>query len=78
MIQVIKFTKTDDIEKYGDSYLVNMQNGVDEPMVYAYSPKRDCYLKCRWSSIKIAYFIDDKGYKYDGFLKRIRENKKKN
>ena len=24
------------------------------------------------------YFIDDKGYKYDGFLKRIRENKKKN
>ena len=69
MIQVIKFKNTDDIEKYGDSYLVNIQNGVDEPMVYAYSPKRDCYLKRGWSSIKFAYFMDDKGYKYDRFLK---------
>ena len=79
MIQVIKFKDIDDIEKYGDSYLVNMQTGVDEPMVYAYSPKRDCYLKRDWSSIKFAYFMDDKGYKYDRFLKRIREkeNKKK-
>lgn len=78
MLQVIKFKDTDDIEKYGDSYLVNIQNGVDEPMVYAYSPKRDCYLTRGWSSIKFAYFMDDKGYKYDRFLKRIRENKKKN
>lgn len=79
MIQVIKFKDIDDIEKYGDSYLINMQNGVDEPMVYAYSPKRDRYLKRGWSSIKFAYFMDDKGYKYDRFLKRIREkeNKKK-
>ena len=78
MLQVIKFKDTDDIEKYGDSYLVNIQNGVDEPMVYAYSPKHDCYLTRGWSSIKFAYFMDDKGYKYDRFLKRIRENKKKN
>lgn len=78
MLQVIKFKDTDDIEKYGDSYLVNIQNGVDEPMVYAYSPKRDCYLTHGWSSIKFTYFMDDKGYKYDRFLKRIRENKKKN
>ena len=79
MIQVIKFKSAEDIEKYGDSYLVNIQTGVDEPMVYAYSPKRDCYLKRGWSSIKFAYFMDDKGYKYDRFLKRIREkeNKKK-
>ena len=79
MIQVIKFKDIDDIEKYGDSYLINMQNGVDESIVYAYSPKRDCYFKCGWSSIKFAYFMDDKGYKYDRFLKRIREkeNKKK-
>ena len=78
MLQVIKFTKTDDIEKYGDSYLINIQNGFDEPFVYAYSPKRDCYLKRGWSSIKFAYFMDDKGYKYDRFLKRIRDDKKKN
>ena len=76
MLQVIKFTKTDDIEKYGDSYLINLHNGFDEPFVYAYSPKRDCYLKRGWSSIKFAYFLNDKGYKYDRFLKRIRENKK--
>ena len=38
----------------------------------------DCYLKRGWSSIKFAYFMDDKGYKYDGFLKRIRDDKKKN
>ena len=77
MIQVIKFTNTQDIEKYGDSYLINLQNGVNEPFVYAYSPKRDCYLKRGWSSIKFAYFLDDKGYKYDRFLKRIKENKKR-
>lgn len=78
MLQVIKFINAADDEKYGDSYLVNIQNGVDETMVYAYSPKRECYLKRGWSSIKFAYFMDDKGYKYDGFLKRIKENKKKN
>ena len=78
MLQVIKFTDPEDNEKYGDSYLINLQNGVNEPFVYAYSPKRDCYLTRGWSSIKFAYFMDDKGYKYDRFLKRIRENKKKN
>ena len=73
MIQVIKFKNTEDIEKYGDSYLVNMQTGVDEPMVYAYSPKRDCYLTRDWNSIRFAYFLDEKGHKYDKFLKRIKK-----
>ena len=79
MLQVIKFTDPEDNEKYGDSYLINLQNGVNEPFVYAYSPKGDCYLKYKWSLIKFAYFLDDKGNKYDRFLKRIREkeNKKK-
>ena len=79
MLQIIKFKSADDIEKYGDLYLINMENGLNEPMVYAYSPKCDCYLKRGWNSIKFAYFLDDKGYKYDGFLKRIKEkeNKKK-
>ena len=45
MLQVIKFTDPEDNEKYGDSYLINLQNGVNEPFVYAYSPKCDCYLK---------------------------------
>lgn len=76
MIHVVKFTNTEDIEKYGDSYLINIQTGVDGSSVYVYSPKCDCYLKRGWSSIKFAYFLDDKGHKYDRFLKRIRENKK--
>ena len=79
MLQVIKFKDTDDIEKYGDSYLVNIQSGINEPIVYAYSPKYNRYIKCGWNSIRFAYFLDDKGNKYDRFLKRIREkeNKKK-
>lgn len=77
MLQVIKFINAADDEKYGDSYLINLQNGVNEPFVYAYSPKDDRYLKSKWSLIKFAYFLDDKGNKYDRFLKRIRENKKK-
>ena len=77
MLQVIKFINAADDEKYGDSYLINIQSGVNEPVVYAYSPKLDCYLKHDgWSSIRFAYFLDDKGNKYDRFLKRIRENKK--
>lgn len=78
MIHVIKFTSADDIEKYGNSYLINIQTGVEGVVVYAYSPKCGCYLKRNWSYIKFAYFLDDKGYKYDKFLKRIREDKKKN
>lgn len=77
MIHVIKFINAGDNEKYGDLYLINIQTGVDGSSVYAYSPKRDCYLKRGWSSIKFAYFLDDKGHKYDRFLKRIREDKKK-
>ena len=79
MLQVIKFTDPEDNEKYGDSYLINLQNGINESIVYAYSPKLDRYLKHGWSSIRFAYFLDDKGNKYDRFLKRIREkeNKKK-
>ena len=73
MLQVIKFISADDIEKYGDSYLINIQNEVNDTMVYVYSPKCDCYLKCGWNSIRFAYFLDDKGYKYDRFLKRIKE-----
>lgn len=77
MLQVIKFTDPEDNEKYGDSYLINLQNGVNEPFVYAYSPKLDRYLKHGWSSIRFAYFLDDKGNKYDRFLKRIREKEHK-
>ena len=79
MLHVIKLLKEEENEKYGDLYLINLQNALDKTLVYAYSPKRDCYLKRGWSSIKFAYFMDDKGYKYDRFLKRIREkeNKKK-
>ena len=79
MLHVIKLLKEEDDKKYGELYLINLQNALEKPIVYAYSPKRDCYLKRGWSSIKFAYFMDDKGYKYDRFLKRIREkeNKKK-
>lgn len=79
MLQVIKFINAADDEKYGDSYLINIQSGINESIVYAYSPKLDRYLKHGWSSIRFAYFLDDKGNKYDRFLKRIREkeNKKK-
>lgn len=79
MLQVIKFINAADDEKYGDSYLINIQSGVNESIVYVYSPKLNRYLKHGWSSIRFAYFLDDKGYKYDGFLKRIKEkeNKKK-
>lgn len=79
MLHVIKFTSPEDIEKFGDSYLINIQKGDNEVLAYVYSPKYDRYIKCGWSSIRFAYFIDDKGNKYDKFLKRIREkeNKKK-
>ena len=76
MIHVVKFTSSEGIEKYGDSYLINIQTGVNGSSVYVYSPKRDCYLKHGWSSIKFAYFLDDKGLKYDRFLTRIKEDKK--
>ena len=78
MLQVIKFINAADDEKYGDSYLINIQKGDNEVLAYVYSPKYDRYIKCGWSSIRFAYFLDDKGNKYDRFLKRIRENKKKN
>ena len=44
MLHVIKLLKDEDDKKYGDLYLINLQNGVDKPIAYAYSPKRDCYL----------------------------------
>lgn len=77
MLQVIKFTDPEDNEKYGDSYLINLQKGYNEILAYVYSPKDDRYIKCGWNSFRFAYFLDDKGNKYDRFLKRIRENKKK-
>ena len=73
MLHVIKFLNADDNEKYGEAYLINIQNGVNIPIVYAYSPKRDCYISSDWNSIEFAYFLDDKGHKYDGYLKRIKE-----
>ena len=74
MLHVIKLLKDEDDKKYGDLYLINLQNGVDKPIAYAYSPKRDCYLTRDWNSIRFAYFLDEKGHKYDKFLKRIRKD----
>ena len=74
MLHVIKLLKDEDDKKYGDLYLINLQNGVDKPIAYAYSPKRDCYLTRDWNSIEFAYFLDEKGHKYDKFLKRIRKD----
>ena len=73
MLHVIKLLKEEDDKTYGDLYLINLQNGVDKPIAYAYSPKRDCYLTRDWNSIEFAYFLDEKGHKYDKFLKRIRK-----
>ena len=77
MLHVIKLLKDEDDKKYGDLYLINLQNGLEKPIVYAYSPKRDCYLSRDWNSVRFAYFLDEKGHKYDKFLKRIRKKKKK-
>ena len=73
MLHVIKILKEEDDKKYGDLYLINLQNGLEKPIVFAYSPKRDCYLTRDWNSIEFAYFLDEKGHKYDKFLKRIRK-----
>ena len=73
MLHVIKLLKDEDDKKFGDLYLINLQNGLDKPIAYAYSPKRDCYLTRDWNSIRFAYFLDEKGHKYDKFLKRIRK-----
>lgn len=73
MLHVIKLLKEEDDKKYGDLYLINLQNALEKPIVYAYSPKRDCYISCDWNSIRFAYFLDEKGHKYDKFLKRIRK-----
>ena len=73
MLHVIKLLKDEDDKKDGDLYIINLQNGVDKPIAYAYSPKRDCYLTRDWNSIRFAYFLDEKGHKYDKFLKRIRK-----
>ena len=73
MLHVIKLLKDEDDKKYGDLYLINLQNGLDIPIAYAYSPKRDCYVTRDWNSFRFAYFLDEKGHKYDKFLKRIRK-----
>ena len=73
MLHVIKLLKDEDDKKYGDLYLINLQNALEKPIVYAYSPKRDCYLSRDWNSVRFAYFLDEKGHKYDKFLKRIRK-----
>ena len=73
MLHVIKLLKDEDDKKYGDLYLINLQNGLEKPIVYAYSPKRDCYLSRDWNSVRFAYFLDEKGHMYDKFLKRIRK-----
>ena len=73
MLHVIKLLKDEDDKKYGDLYLINLQNGLEKPIVYAYSPKRDCYISRDWNSVRFAYFLDEKGHKYDKFLKRIRK-----
>ena len=73
MLHVIKLLKDEDDKKYGDLYLINLQNGLEKPIVYAYSPKRDCYRSRDWNSVRFAYFLDEKGHKYDKFLKRIRK-----
>ena len=74
MLHVIKLLKEEDDKKYGDLYLINLENGLNIPIAYAYSPKRDCYLTRDWNSIRFAYFLDEKGHKYDKFLKRIRKD----
>ena len=74
MLHVIKLLKEEDDKKYGDLYLINLQNGLEKPLAFAYSPKRDCYLTRDWNSIRFAYFLDEKGHKYDKFLKRIRKD----
>ena len=74
MLHVIKLLKEEDDKKFGDLYLINLQNGLDKPIAYAYSPKRNCYLTRDWNSIRFAYFLDEKGHKYDKFLKRIRKD----
>ena len=73
MLHVIKLVKEEDDKTYGDLYLINLQNGINKPIAFAYSPKRDCYLTRDWNSIRFAYFLDEKGHKYDKFLKRIRK-----
>ena len=73
MLHVIKLLKDEDDKKYGDLYLINLQNGLTIPIAYAYSPKRDCYVTRDWNSFRFAYFLDEKGHKYDKFLKRIRK-----
>ena len=73
MIHVIKFLKNEDNEKFGESYLITIEDAIDNPIVFAYSPKRDCYISRDWNSIRFAYFLDEKGHKYDRFLKRIRK-----
>ena len=73
MLHVIKLLKEEDDKKFGDLYLINLQNGLDKPIAYAYSPKRNCYLTRDWNSFRFAYFLDEKGHKYDKFLKRIRK-----
>ena len=73
MLHVIKLLKEEDDKKYGDLYLINLQNGLTIPIAYAYSPKRDCYSTRDWNSFRFAYFLDEKGHKYDKFLKRIRK-----
>ena len=42
MLHVIKLLKEEDDKKYGELYLINLQNDLEKPIVYAYSPKRDC------------------------------------
>ena len=77
MLHVIRFQNAEDNETYGDSYLINLQNGVDNSslaLAYTYSPKLDCYVKHYWNNIRFAYFLDEKGHKYDRFLKRIKKN----
>ena len=73
MLHVIKLLKDEDDKKFGDLYLINLQNGLTIPIAYAYSPKRDCYITRDWNSFRFAYFLDEKGHKYDKFLKRIRK-----
>ena len=72
MLHVIKLIEEAD-KKYGDLYLINLQNGIDKPIAFAYSPKRDCYLTRDWNSFRFAYFLDEKGHKYDKFLKLIKK-----
>ena len=73
MLHVIKLLKEEDDKKYGDLDLINLRNAREKPIVYASSPKRDCYLSRDWNSFRFAYFLDEKGHKYDKFLKRIRK-----